>query len=273
MGYAEYGVPDGTPVIYLPGLHQSRLAARLMSAPCEDLGIRLVAVDRPGFGLSSGKEHRTIAGWPVDLTELLDHLAIADCAMLAYCAGSAYVLAAAEALPERVRRISIVAGMAPIAEGNGREGMSRANRLFWFIARTMPAMLRLYLRHTSDALAADPEATLDQVSASFAAPDRFTMSDDEHRAVIIAALQETFRDGVEGAYDDAVLLAQEWNVDIGSIGQDAVIWHGTADATLPEAMGHYLAETLPAARSTFLLGEGHVSILSHHRRKILELCV
>ncbi len=270
LGYAEYGDPDGTPLFYFPGLHQSRYSARMMTAPSRDLGIRLVSVDRPGIGLSAPEPERTIADWPDDVAALADALHIRTFPILAFCAGTPYALACAAALPRRVTRLSIVGGMAPLAASGVKDGMSRANRLFWFIARGMPGMLHLFLKRTSDSLANDPDQALDQMATSFCASDRITLSDSEHRAVILASLSESFRNGTEGTAQDAELLAHQWNIDLSAITTETILWHGTDDATLPLAMERYLAEMLPNNREHLVPREGHVSLLSHHRRKILE---
>lgn len=53
IAYAEWGDAAGTPVVYCHGLPGPRLEARLADAPTRLPGMRLIAPDRPGFGLSS----------------------------------------------------------------------------------------------------------------------------------------------------------------------------------------------------------------------------
>ena len=55
IGYAEVGNPDGPPVVYLHGNPGSRLEVDLPAfrRAAERLGIRLLAPDRPGIGISS----------------------------------------------------------------------------------------------------------------------------------------------------------------------------------------------------------------------------
>src|SRR5512141_2763064 len=52
LGYAEYGDPAGAPVFYFHGWPSSRLEGRAAHAPALNLGLRLVAPERPGYGLS-----------------------------------------------------------------------------------------------------------------------------------------------------------------------------------------------------------------------------
>ena len=70
VGYAEWGDPAGMPVVYCHGFPGSRLEARLADSPAKALGIRLIAPDRPGFGISSPNPTLTLPTWPIDLVEI-----------------------------------------------------------------------------------------------------------------------------------------------------------------------------------------------------------
>ena len=72
LGYAEGGEPKGVPVFYFHGFPGSRLEATLFPAA----GVRLIGVDRPGYGLSTARPWRKLADWPADIAELADHLGL-----------------------------------------------------------------------------------------------------------------------------------------------------------------------------------------------------
>ena len=78
LGYAEYGDPEGKPVFYFHGFPTSRLDWPLCDHEgiTSELGIRIIAIDRPGTGLSAFKRHREILDWPDDVVELADALGI-----------------------------------------------------------------------------------------------------------------------------------------------------------------------------------------------------
>ncbi len=65
IGYAEAGDPAGPPVMYLHGSPSSRLEVGLPSIreAAEDLGLRVLAPDRPGMGLSTFCRY-SIADYP-----------------------------------------------------------------------------------------------------------------------------------------------------------------------------------------------------------------
>ena len=59
LGYAEYGDRAGKPVFYFHGFPGSRLEIGPASAAASDTRVRLIAVDRPGYGRSDFKPART----------------------------------------------------------------------------------------------------------------------------------------------------------------------------------------------------------------------
>ena len=76
LGYAEYGTPEGTPVFYFHGFPGSRLEWQLIGedSALSALNIRIIAPDRPGYGLSDFKRGRKLLDWPEDVSELADKL-------------------------------------------------------------------------------------------------------------------------------------------------------------------------------------------------------
>lgn len=73
LGYAQYGLQTGSrTVFYLHGLPGSRIEAAAFDAMAAKLGARIVAVDRPGMGLSSPQPGRTILDHARDIEYLAE---------------------------------------------------------------------------------------------------------------------------------------------------------------------------------------------------------
>lgn len=53
LGFAEYGSPDGKALLYFHGYPSSRLEGKPVDDMARRRGLRFIAIDRPGFGLSS----------------------------------------------------------------------------------------------------------------------------------------------------------------------------------------------------------------------------
>jgi pimeloyl-ACP methyl ester carboxylesterase len=95
LGYAEYGDPQGRPLFYFHGWPSSRIEFAGLNGNeiASQLNVRVISVDRPGFGLSSYQAHHRFADWPEDVTCLADHLGLEQFAVMSYSAGSPYALA------------------------------------------------------------------------------------------------------------------------------------------------------------------------------------
>jgi pimeloyl-ACP methyl ester carboxylesterase len=75
-GLIDFGPAGGTAVLWCHGGPGSRFEpAPLVKAATAD-GLRLVGMDRPGYGTSTPLPGRTIARWVPDVVAIADHLAI-----------------------------------------------------------------------------------------------------------------------------------------------------------------------------------------------------
>src|SRR5215208_5647003 len=69
LGWAEWGPPDGVPVLLCPGAATSRWLG-FGAGVVDALGVRLVSVDRPGLGASDAAPGRTLLDWAEDVRQL-----------------------------------------------------------------------------------------------------------------------------------------------------------------------------------------------------------
>ena len=105
---------DGPPVVALHGSSTSSLSLMPLLERVD--GVRMLAVDRPGFGLSDSvhvprSRFRDAAVEFVD--EVLDALGIDSCALAGQSMGGAWAVWYAHARPSRVRRLALL-GSTPL---------------------------------------------------------------------------------------------------------------------------------------------------------------
>ena len=76
LSYEDVGAPNGTPILYCHGVPSSRVEWHMWGnqAMLEQLGVRLIAIDRPGVGSSTFQPKRHLSDWPADITALADQL-------------------------------------------------------------------------------------------------------------------------------------------------------------------------------------------------------
>jgi len=171
LGYAEYGDLTGKPVFFFHGWPSSRLFLRSQAAVTAAQGVRVIACERPGFGLSDFQPKRQLLDWPVDVLALADALGIDRFAVAGHSGGGPYAAACAFKIPSRVTAAAIISGLAPLDCPQATGDMMAANRLFFGLARRLPWLHRLLL---SLSIRAGAEAFLHRMIAPLAASARRT---------------------------------------------------------------------------------------------------
>jgi pimeloyl-ACP methyl ester carboxylesterase len=157
LGFAEYGDPGGVSCLDLHATPGSRLDPRVLFArsPVAMSGIRLVAVDRPGFGVSGRQPGAGFDDFPCDVVAVADHLGLDRFAVLGVSGGGGYALACAYAVPERVRA-AVAGGMTPVSGPADWRGLALGHGLVYRLAGSAPwlaqALMTLAFRATVLAL-------------------------------------------------------------------------------------------------------------------------
>ncbi|MDD5301085.1 MAG: alpha/beta hydrolase [Gallionella sp.] len=266
LGYAEYGVAGGSPVLFFHGAPGSRHVHADMANIAEQRGVRLIAPERPGYGLSDPQPGRTVLDWPDDIVALADALGLERFTIIGFSMGSAYALACASRLPRRVAKIALVGALAPHDAPGVTEGMSPSVSGLYALAQSNPAELR----NIFTALAPSPAALIAAMSASLPQWDKDEVN--KRTAEFEAEYTQMLRGGIEGVASDFVLVSKDWGFPLADIGTEACLWCGANDCNTPPAMTAYLSSILPNNRTFMLPGEGHLSLYAHWA-EILERSV
>jgi pimeloyl-ACP methyl ester carboxylesterase len=96
----------------------------LAAGAAEQAGLRLVAIDRPGYGRSTPHPGRTIAGWVPEGLAVADHLGIDRFVSVGNSTGGAYALALAS-LSDRVIAAVACCAVTDMRWPPGRAAMPR----------------------------------------------------------------------------------------------------------------------------------------------------
>ena len=257
LGYAEYGAADGRPLFVFHGSPGCRLQVRAAHAPALARGIRIIAPDRPGQGLSTRLPGRAIADWPNDVRELADALGMTRFAVIGISGGGPYAAACAWALPARLTRAGIVSGVAPADGPHRGQGLRRPGRLAFNLVLGTPWLMRRVMALGALAARRFPEVLFERVLALAPPVDQPILHRPEVAASLSASLREAFRQGGRGVADELLLLTRPWTFRLEEIRVRVRLWHGEADAVVPVAMGRHLAQAIPNCRAEFIPGGGH----------------
>ena len=255
LGYTEYGDPEGEPVLYFHGWPGSRLEAAAWDAPAKAAQVRLVALERPGYGLSDFHPGHTIAGWTDDVAEAATLLGIEQFSVVGYSGGGPYALACGARLAGRVCRVACVSSPSEITGSASLAGMSLANRCLMVGARRAPWALGLPFGVMSMVVRRFPGLA----TRAFSRADRTLLATSPGlEAVLLRSAQEAFRHGVRGAADDGALLTRPWGFGLQEVSTEVLLWQGEADTQVPPSMGRSLASRLPHCSAEFIPGATHL---------------
>lgn len=265
LGYAEFGDPDGVPVVFLHGWCGSRLTRHPDDGLTETLHIRLITVDRPGVGLSDRKRGRRLLDWPDDLAELIDQLAIQRFALVGHSGGGPHALACGVRLAHRISRLGIVCGFAPMHRPGATDGMLADMRRAVPLLGRVPWLAGPLLRSLPDAYRRDPRAAWEaQFGRGLPPADRAELARPGVRENILAAAVEALRSGAQGVTDELPLfLGRRWGFDPAAVKVPTSLWYGQVDVVAPIQMGRYLAAAIPDAQLIEYPDEGHMVYVSH----------
>jgi pimeloyl-ACP methyl ester carboxylesterase len=261
LAYSLYGAPNGRPVHFFHGFPNSRLLAAMVHEKAAAAGVCLVAADRPGFGASSAIPGRSLMDWPTQVLALADHLGHSRFDVVGVSCGGAYALACAARLPHRIGRVALLAGMGPMdrpeirrAQLPALKAMFGAAKLHPWLASPMFLLDRLFL--------GKPDRALRMVASLLTPPDRAVLDVEPGVARhFVASMTEAYRQGIGAAMQEARLIAQPRPYRLEDIRVPVHVFQGGADRHVPEAMGRYLARTIPAAHWHLFPEEGHLSIV------------
>ena len=273
LGYAEYGDTHGRSLFYFHGLPGSRLdiSGPAPSAIAEKLGIRVVALDRPGFGLSDFQPERTLGDWPKDVVEAADALSLNTFAVLGLSGGGPYAAACARYISERLTAAAIVGGILPLDTPEAMDALSEENRQEFGMALKAPTKLRQVMARFGRRVRRQPEKVLDRIASELTGAEQAALALPEVREYFLKSVPEAFRRGSRGYVWEDVLLARSWGFRLEDIGMPVYLWHGELDAMVLPAMGRSLASAIPNCKATFYPTEGHLSLLFNRFEEILRV--
>lgn len=274
VGYAEAGDPAGPLVIYLHGSPSSRLEVDLpgIREAAEDLGLRVLAPDRPGMGLSTFRRY-SIADYPQLVRSFADALGLGRFAVIGVSGGGKYACACAWLLPDRVTRVGLVSSTCSFDLPGARATWNADDRRLYRMAYRAPWLVRLFFAKVARDLRRDPGALFSTVLRSVGAADKNVLALPGFREALDRDAGEAFRQGGRGPAHDLTLEARPWGVPFERIEVPIEIWHGEDDRVVSPEQSRILARMLPLATEHYVPGEGHFSLFARHAAEVMRSVV
>jgi pimeloyl-ACP methyl ester carboxylesterase len=260
LGFAEFGPAHGRAVVWLHGTPGARRQipqnARTIAT---DLDIRLLGIDRPGVGWSTPHLYESILGFAADLEIALDRLAVEDLLIIGLSGGGPYALACAYAMPDRIRAVGVLGGVAPTRGPDAVPGglVGALNRL----APVLPplrAPLAVGLTCLVRSVRPFAGRALEAYAAMSPEEDRAVLSRPEMRAMFLDDIIGNGRHGMGAPVDDLILFTRHWGFALPDINTPVRWWHGASDSIVPLAHGAHVVKRLGDASLVVRPGESHL---------------
>jgi pimeloyl-ACP methyl ester carboxylesterase len=260
-GFIDYGPLDGTPVLWCHGGPGSRLEPLWLHADAAAAGLRIVAFDRPGYGLSTPQPGRTIVDVVSDLLELLGRLEIERFLTVGVSTGGAYALAAAAFAPERTLGVVMCGAMTDMSFAPARLTMHVPQvRAIWDAPSRDAA-----LEAATNAYGEGFSKLLDGGMGGVLAPsDAEIFADPQWMAAAMRGFPENSTFGMQGYVDDRIADGPGWgDMDLAKVRCPVTVLHGGRDQLVDVMQARHTAELVRHAKLVVIPDAGHFSIERH----------
>lgn len=269
--YWEGGDPDGRPVVQHPGTPATRIFGRWGHEAAVAAGVRLVAVNRPGYGGSTPYAGASLLATGRDTAAVAALLGMQDYGVLGISGGGPFAVATGVADPGRVRCVAVVAGVGPwrilddptedleeraclalldAGDAAGAEAGMRALAEEWFSG------LRLL----------EDGARVDEVLAEPECPVSALARDEDYRALWVTNMALVLGRG-DGYVFDNLAWGGTWDVDPSDVVAPTVVWDSALGAGARH--GRWYAERIAGSELVLFPGESHLDACDGHWPEVL----
>jgi pimeloyl-ACP methyl ester carboxylesterase len=209
-------------------------------------GVRIIAVDRPGFGGSDPRPGRSVLDWAADVEQVADQLHLGRFGVVAISGGGAYAAATAWKHPDRVTVLGLFSVIGPLDRPGALAGTNRPVRLAYGMARRTPWLLRQFVRLLARDATRNPERAISRIERTRPPEDRAVVARPEVRRVLLANLPNQFRDP-DTVVHEFRLAVRPWGFPLADIVVPTHLWQGERDDVHTPAMAQFLARAIPGA--------------------------
>jgi pimeloyl-ACP methyl ester carboxylesterase len=267
LAVSEWGKPDGFPVFVMHGTPGSRLGVAPRSTLLYQLGIRLIAYDRPGYGQSTRDEGRAVRDAASDVAAVADWLGLDTFAVIGRSGGGPHALACAAVMPDRVTRaaamVSLAPQVGPLSMGvSWTEGMGPDNVDAYARAARGVEAISADVTARSSSIRADPNILIRQLIAEGHYADQRVIADAGIRRVLRDSYQEAFHQSGDGWIDDLVAFNCDWGFLVTDISVPVLLWHGRDDIFSPVQHSVWLDQHIPDTELRLEHGKAHLDAMS-----------
>lgn len=251
LAYAEYGDPDGIPVLGLHGTPGTRHIFSLGDASARKYGLRIIAPDRAGVGDSDDRPDHSLAGHVEDAVALLDHLGTEKFAVLGFSGGGPYAAEVARQVPHRIRALTLVSAHAlSTPPGPG-------HRVLMKLANVSIPMARLMFLAIAVPAVAVPNFSRFLIGPGLNRSDRQTLRNREIRRCLTKGIAGVLWSGRATAFE-ARNFHREHPLPPMALDVRIRIWHGAEDKVIVPKAAFLYSRMFPGSFLSIVPKAGHL---------------
>ncbi len=269
LHYAEFGKPDGIPLIHLHGI----LGCRYERFPDDDLtkqlGVRLIIPDRPGYGFSTYANGHGYLELADDLLELIEHLNIKKVSIMGHSVGAIYASAFAYKYPERLHRIAMISSTPPFRSFSDFSGIPASLKLLIAFSKYLPSAAQLITEIAIKNACNNPKKFIANIPISrydqaiFAKP---LLSKHLEHCLLAGSKNNHF-----GFVHDILLSAKPWPFQVSKVQSKIDFWHGTHDLHSPINRIKPIIDSIANKDFKIIDGAGHFLIYENWQKILTSL--
>lgn len=264
--FAVLGARDLSNVIfYSHGFPACRVEASLAHGVAREMGITVVALDRPGFGGSDWYGERRLEDWAEDVRLVARHLGVTRYGILGVSGGTPTAVAAAALLPSEVTQLAIVSGVAPMHDPEALAGMHWVNRGLLKVGQRFSWLGTLSIGVIATLWRSVPGLAELWFSSVLPKSDLEVVHRPEVGVILARNVQESLRPGIRGVVTEFNLLLSDWRGLPLKVSVPTSIWHGDEDTYVPISMAEILHKSIPQSIFQKVKGGGHFMIVDRLR--------
>lgn len=248
LEYAEYGTPDGVPVIFQHGFMCTHSQIGICDTAAKKHGAHIICPHRPGTMGSSSVRKITPMHTAKDTIELADRLEIGTFHSGGTSGGAAFALATTVAFPERVLNTVLLSGMGPLGHPSLHKNMPLYRRTLFRLMKAMPRLSRFYIQKKIEAVTQNTEKYYEDLRKRLPEADREILNRNNIRRALTDSFRDTATNGTRHIMQEYECYWR-WGFSLEDFPKDKVlqVFHGKADRLVPLDFIRYIEQVVPQA--------------------------
>jgi pimeloyl-ACP methyl ester carboxylesterase len=275
LGYALYGPINGEPVFYFHGTPSSRLEPLIINAYNKNLDellqqfhLHLIAVDRPGMGLSDFNPVGDFHSFAHDVYNLAAYLKVSSAKVLCWSGGGPFALTLAFYFSQLIKSVYIITGFTQSFVDKNIFKYMHANKYYFFAAKKFPWALQTLMNLAGKRTVRKP---FPRFLSGLPHVD-YKLLDDVKKIKHFSGitLHEACRQGSDGSVYEAALYFKPTGYHLSKLTQPVHFWWGNLDRSIIAMHPRALEKLAPRAVMHYKQNEGHLSVYINYIEEVLQ---